>query len=179
MRIGMMLGLPLVVCLQYEVAVASGAYKCCFMDKDGARYVYQGRASSRYKGTIDELCRIVAREKKASRCSGAALVDVSYNLVKGRDDFSPDEQPDTANLYARCSGTTCAIGLTIKGTDKVSVRALNKAQCSLASFPAPKDPPGSAAYTLRITLPSGQTNACVLDINGKTSTFFNDMSVEN
>lgn len=178
MRVGVLLSLPVILLLQYDVALASGSYQCCLIDKSGTRLVYQGRASSRFKGTMDDLCKSVAREKAAMRCSGAAIVQVSFDFVKGRDGFDPDEQPDKANLFARCEATSCAIGLNVRTSDNVSVRPLGSARCNLAAFPAPKDGSGRASFTLRAMLPSGQANACVIDISGKTTTFFNDETVD-
>ena len=50
------------------IASASGAYSCCFINGKGEPYVYRDRASSHFKGTFDDMCRAVAKERKEKRC---------------------------------------------------------------------------------------------------------------
>ena len=113
--------------------------------------MYQSRASSLYKGTFDGLCISAARSERARRCGAAAAIEVSFDFVKGSGGFGPQEQPDKVNLFTQCGPAKCAIGLTVKGGAKLSVREQNEAKCKLVGFPGPKDPPGTAAFTLRVT----------------------------
>ncbi len=153
---------------------ASGAYRCFFIDKAGYRFVYQGRASSFYKGKMVKLCRTVARQEQSRRCAAAAAVDVSFDFVRGRRGFGPDDQPPRVNLHAPC-GATCAVGLTVPQSSKIDVAGLEQATCALTAFPGPKVPKGTKAYTLRIATSPGEANACQLTIDGKTTRFFRDM----
>ncbi len=156
-------------------ASASGSYKCCLIDKAGYRYVYQSRASSRYQGTMDALCVSAARNEKARRCDARSFISIGFDFVRGRWNFGPDEQPEHVNLFAQCNPAGCSIGVTMKGVSKVNVIPQNAAKCRLTSFPAPKVPPATAAYTLHLTLTAGKANACVLDIDGKSTTFYSDI----
>ncbi len=56
------------------IASASGAHSCCLIDRAFNRSVYQSRASSRFKGTIDDLCRAAARDQKSRRCDAKSTI---------------------------------------------------------------------------------------------------------
>lgn len=167
MRSFVSLGLVLCGLLTPAPLLASGQYVCCHINEKGNRVVEYGRASSKYKG---DICADLAQEARAKPCDTKSEVRYSFDLTK--KPAPGEDAPDTHGLSFNCYEEKCAIGLLADREARVSVSPTGKAQCQLQSFPAPKDRPSVAAYTMHVVLPEGPANACVVYIAGRLVRFY-------